>query len=1459
MRLSDKPTCCRWALAATLSLTGIALSGCSSVRPLQDSAGPGRPWTGGAVVQPLPGTAEGDGSLRFEPNLGRWDENVLFVATSSTERVIVHRTGLETVAPPPKATRALLRFQGSTGPLQASAERPLPGVTNYYLGRNPSRWYRNVPAYARVWLRRVYPGIDVLLSGMKGELQIAVVAAHAENLSGFHLALDGNEFVTGTDGRMLAHVGGSELCLGSLTGFSKREDGWREECVEYEVHGSVSLRQLGEYPSAPAVVDPTLTWSASMQGKETDRATSVAAAPDGGFYVAGWTNEAGFPGTAVDEWGGLQAFVARFAADTSLQWVTILNGAEATGIAASGTGVWVAGWTSSTAFPVLHPYQPSLAGPSDAFVARLSPGGQLSYGTYLGGSGSDRATGLAVLGDGSPVVGGVTCSQDFPTTPGAMASRVGGDAACDEQVTRDSDGFVAALSADGQSLKWATYLGGKNTDGVTSVAATPNGDIIAAGWTWSPDFPLKGALFAELSGTGRDGDPPDGFVSQFDGATGGLVASTFLGGLGYDEVDAVTVSKDGSIIVGGSTSSCDFPVTAGAYDTQCGSGAETWNAGWIAVLSDQLSHVIAATYGGGHSEGGAGGVPNQVSALAVDSTGRIWAGGISFATAFPAVAAFQPFMVSYHDATIQAFNPSLDHLLFSTLLGGVEAPFDLPTEQFRSIAALSSGQVVVAGGSGASATFPRTTILGVPDDIQRLEHAIVCTVDPDHGGTDLKVTLDGPQSLLENQSGEFTAIVANIGSGVALDPEVLVDYLGSVEGFSSDDSTVECRQMEFLYGCKRPSLAPGESFTIHFSYLPYWEAGEGILLAAVRSRVSELVPSNVEVVATPGIVSAADLGVGIIDTPPNHPAPNPGEIFCYWVSVNNEGHAAADNTLLRLPVPTGGHFLMWSPTVGQCALVDGDLECQLGTIKSMDGATVEVYLELPLQGPVDITAEVTTTSPEGYLANNVAHDVVDLASAVTPYHVGVAGIAHNHGATGTVWRSDLEVVNPYETATDVELDLVTQSGTQHRSVTIPPGALSRWNDVEVDLFGLDRASEASGAIHVWADRRVAVGARSYNSTPSGTYGQYMPAIEEPTSPRSLQGTVPWLKRDANFRTNLGFLNLGSQACSGTVVVSDNKGKDVFERPIAIPALGWVQLFNILAGAAGAPTLATASLVAPSDCAVWSYASMVDGRTGDPTTIPPFTFPEHPAYIGAFAHRPGVAGTVWRTDVALDRPTWSSGDPPVTLQFIQSADTIMATVPLPNGPLAEWQNAPESIFRLAPSTQAAGTLMGWNTGGSLIVRTYNETPNGTYGQSFDSEQTYRDALHPPQLGLLPFIEENNQARTNVGFVTVQPDNPATVRLTLFDSSGKQVGEPQVFTVGTWTANYATGMAMPLNGGPWLQIDHVVTKFGVTSLDQGYLRVEVPSGDWVWAYASVVDQRTGDPMTVPVWTLNLPGIP
>jgi hypothetical protein len=84
---------------------------------------------------------------------------------------------------------------------------------------------------------------------------------------------------------------------------------------------------------------------------------------------------------------------------------------------------YVAGGTSSTDFPVLHPVQAHLAGGiQDAFVTKLSAtGNALFFSTYLGGTDVDVADSIRLDSAGNAFVGGATASTNFPTTSGAFS------------------------------------------------------------------------------------------------------------------------------------------------------------------------------------------------------------------------------------------------------------------------------------------------------------------------------------------------------------------------------------------------------------------------------------------------------------------------------------------------------------------------------------------------------------------------------------------------------------------------------------------------------------------------------------------------------------------------------------------------------------------------------------------------------------------------------------------------------------------------------------------------------------------------------------------------------------------------------------------------------------------------------------------------------------------------------
>jgi uncharacterized repeat protein (TIGR01451 family) len=165
--------------------------------------------------------------------------------------------------------------------------------------------------------------------------------------------------------------------------------------------------------------------------------------------------------------------------------------------------LYVAGQTTSTDFPLLNPAQAAKGGNFDAFIAKISSSGTKLYATYLGGSGDDRATGIAVNATGNAYVTGYTASTNFPTAIPLQLANGGG-----------TDTFVAKLNSAGNGLLYSTYLGGSANEDFTStttfsgnIAVDSSGNAYVTGYTASNNFPT---------------------VAPFQGANAGGASDTFI-------------------------------------------------------------------------------------------------------------------------------------------------------------------------------------------------------------------------------------------------------------------------------------------------------------------------------------------------------------------------------------------------------------------------------------------------------------------------------------------------------------------------------------------------------------------------------------------------------------------------------------------------------------------------------------------------------------------------------------------------------------------------------------------------------------------------------------------------------------------------------------------------------------------------------------------------------------------
>ena len=318
-----------------------------------------------------------------------------------------------------------------------------------------------------------------------------------------------------------------------------------------------------------------LLWCTYVGGSGDDFPRGgLAVDADDNVVIVGGTASRDFPTTAgafqAERCGNRDAAVAKLKADGSgLVWCTLLGGGDWDGLMGVRVGkdgaCSVGGHTRSADFPVTPGApQATFGGQSDAFLARLSAdGSKLLWATYLGGKGNEFAEHPPLLlADGSVILAGVSASDDFPTTGGAVQRQLKGK----------TDGFITKLSADGRRLVFSSLLGGSGGDFFLQPQVDGQGNVYVVGQTSSRDFPTTPDALQKSYGGGAS----DGLLAVLspDGAT--LLYATYLGGSGGEMTRSVALTPDGAVWLVGNTASKDFPVTSGALQTKLASDHDTF-------------------------------------------------------------------------------------------------------------------------------------------------------------------------------------------------------------------------------------------------------------------------------------------------------------------------------------------------------------------------------------------------------------------------------------------------------------------------------------------------------------------------------------------------------------------------------------------------------------------------------------------------------------------------------------------------------------------------------------------------------------------------------------------------------------------------------------------------------------------------------------------------------------------
>jgi len=240
-------------------------------------------------------------------------------------------------------------------------------------------------------------------------------------------------------------------------------------------------------------------FSTFLGGAGNEHAGGIAVDSQGDIFVAGGTSSSNFPAVSSIQGslaGTQNAFVAKYSYAGTLAFSTYLGGSggtleQANAIALDSAGnPYIAGVTNSASFPVTSgAFQSTLNGEQTAFVAKMSAtGSAILYSTYLGGSFSDWASGIAVSAAGNAYVAGWTSSVDFPQVSPVQAAFGG-----------LSDAFISEFNFGGNGLIFSTYYGGSGLDSLTAIALDINANIFTGGQTESLDLPLLNPIQSTTS------------------------------------------------------------------------------------------------------------------------------------------------------------------------------------------------------------------------------------------------------------------------------------------------------------------------------------------------------------------------------------------------------------------------------------------------------------------------------------------------------------------------------------------------------------------------------------------------------------------------------------------------------------------------------------------------------------------------------------------------------------------------------------------------------------------------------------------------------------------------------------------------------------------------------------------------------------------------------------------------
>ena len=545
----------------------------------------------------------GDRPLSFESNVGQYGRTARFVSRgpayylslSPTEVNVtlrkVEKVTLEETHLPRAINTATTRVDyrslriellGANSVAMMSGVGEVSGRVNYFIGNDASQWRTGVPAFDRVRVTDVYPGINLIHYGNQNRLEYDFEIAPGVSPDVIALKFTGaDKILVDADGDLILSLGNEEIrqpkpvIYQTVRGARKLIEGG------YVLADANTVKfTLGDFDRAlPLVIDPVVSYVVYQGGNDDDVFWAVATDTLGNVFIAGETVSTLATTNPVATGGAFQTNLAGVLAghgDVLVQklpnfntesfkptYSTYLGGAAyeaAFGLAVDVEGnAYVAGYTGSTNFPTQNPLQTNIAGvvragigapPLDCFIAKIGPfGTNLIFSTFFGGAKDDVGLGLSLDATTNIYVAGYTLSTNFPVVNfTSVTNIVGTNVVVDTNgPAGGEDAFVIKLAASGTNVIYSRYIGGAGRDYATDVITGSSGEPVLVGYTTSSLFPTTtNAVQPLFNGTTNGSFAYDAFIVQLASSGTAINYAGYVGGSADDAVYGVTVDAGGN-------------------------------------------------------------------------------------------------------------------------------------------------------------------------------------------------------------------------------------------------------------------------------------------------------------------------------------------------------------------------------------------------------------------------------------------------------------------------------------------------------------------------------------------------------------------------------------------------------------------------------------------------------------------------------------------------------------------------------------------------------------------------------------------------------------------------------------------------------------------------------------------------------------------------------------------------